>query len=102
MLTDLNGTEENGELVYRGRNKRYNNSVNLDEDIAPVTAEDEYIEYIKGLSHLSATALEHHIKSKHAKKLEIEEDEYANWSICEDVGFLISFNCCIKKRISRI
>ena len=61
---------------------------------------DDYINYLKQMSHLSATALKKHMKQTHPKK--IHGDEYANWSICEDMSSLSNFNCCVKRRITKV
>ena len=54
--TYLDEEDTNEDLVYR--KKRYQDR----EQIEPKSAHESYMEYLKNLSHLSATTLEDHIK----------------------------------------
>jgi len=56
------GQEGNGELAYRGKQRRFGAAKKMLEASQPLSAEDEYVNYLRNLSHLSATSLEHHIK----------------------------------------
>ena len=94
--TYLDEEDANEDLVYRKRRQQ------VREAMVPKSAHESYMEYLKNLSHLSATTLEDHIKQKHPTRINPETEEYGNWSICEDVGSLLNFNCCVKRRVTRV
>lgn len=62
----------------------------------------EYLDHLEASSKLSVTALQNFIKENHPKKIDEATGEAKNWSICEEIGSLVQFGCCVKRKIPKV
>lgn len=63
-------------------------------------AKRRYLDLVEHERLLSVDRLRTHIWRNHPKKVDHEEEDYKNWSICENIGSLVAYACCVKRKIS--
>lgn len=62
--------------------------------------ESLYLELVERETTLSADRLRNHINKNHPKKMDLDLEEYRDWSLCQNVGSLFANACFSKKKIT--
>jgi len=61
----------------------------------------EYLDELKVNAKLSVQKLRNHVNQHHPKKIDLELDAHEKWSICENVGKLLTLSCWVKRKVPR-